>query len=100
MIANVTDELDKFNKDNTQRIMYELQSFDEKLDNLRNKYLAQKSRSKSGSNVNDMHDDLNKLQEEMDIVNEKYISLKYQIEGAQRNFIFLIEIASRNISSI
>ena len=23
------DELDKFNKDNTQRLMYELQSFDE-----------------------------------------------------------------------
>lgn len=29
------EELDEFNRDNTQRIMYELQSFDDKLDRVR-----------------------------------------------------------------
>jgi len=80
-------ELEKFNKENTQRIMYELQAFDEKLDNLRNKY-ANFMKSRGGKPGADLGDELNKIKEEMDIVHDKYISLKYQVEGAKQKYFF------------
>jgi len=83
-------ELDKFNKDNTQRIMYELQAFDDKLDNLRNQVVALKAKNKSSDKASSSlnTEELNKMKDDMDLVFERYINLKYQIEGAKKKYLF------------
>jgi hypothetical protein len=81
-------ELEKFNKDNTQRIMYELHAFDDKLDNLRNMAVTLKSKSKADKSNTITNEEWNKLRDDMDLVYERYINLKYQIEGAKKKYLF------------
>jgi hypothetical protein len=66
------------------------------LDNLKSRYLALKAKNKTADpNRADLGDEINKLREEMEIVNEKYIGLKYQIEGAYRNHFGLYNSLSK-----
>jgi len=83
------NELEKFNKENTQRIMYELQAFDEKLDSLKEVISNIKSKHKS------LHDpklgnlpEMINLREDMEVINERYLNIKYQIEGAKKKYLF------------
>jgi len=82
-------DLDKFNKDNTQRLMYQLQEFDENLEQLKSKYYNYKTKTQgSDPSTPDAQEEWNKLLDEMEIAGETYTSLKYQIEGAKKKYFF------------
>jgi len=84
----MTDDLDAFNKKTTQRIMYELQSFDEKLDQLRMKFEKNKIRVHSEDQESKQVEEMEQFRKDMEIINDRYNSLKYQVEGVKKKFFF------------
>jgi len=81
-------DLDAFNKKTTQRIMYELQSFDEKLDQLRMKFEKNKIRVHSEDQESKQVEEMEQFRKDMEIINDRYTSLKYQVEGVKKKFFF------------
>lgn len=68
--------------------MYELQSFDEKLDSIKNKFLIYKTKLKQGDKNVELSEEVNKLKEEYEIIREKHSHLKHQISGAKKKYFF------------
>jgi hypothetical protein len=62
--------------------MYELQGFDDKLELIKNKYLAAKAKMKQGDKNIELSEDMNKVKEDLDILREKHGAVKNQMEGA------------------
>jgi hypothetical protein len=62
--------------------MYELQNFDDKLELIKNKYLAAKARVKQGDKNIELSEDMNKVKEDIDVLREKSNGVKNQMEGA------------------
>ncbi len=63
--------------------MYELQAFDEKLDSLKAAIISVKSKFKSPHDPKLTNSpEIINLKDDMEVINERYLNIKYQIEGA------------------
>lgn len=63
--------------------MYELQAFDEKLESLKATIINAKSKLKNAHDPKLLNSpEMIKLRDDMEVINERYLNIKYQIEGA------------------
>mmetsp|Transcript_76412 Transcript_76412/g.88840 ORF Transcript_76412/g.88840 Transcript_76412/m.88840 type:complete len:513 (+) Transcript_76412:104-1642(+) len=97
-------ELDKFNRNNTQRIMYELLALDEKIDDVQNEMnklnyqihkppVVKENKDKKGQlteeeKYEDEDSQEDEFKDQKTLLKQYYHNMKYQIEGARKKSLF------------
>lgn len=87
------DELEKFNKENTQRINYELQSLEEKIDGVRHDLIS-KAKPPKGEyftnfpNKNVKIETIIPIKQEIEFLDDRFSQIKYQIEGSKKKYLY------------
>ncbi|KRX00344.1 hypothetical protein PPERSA_10843 [Pseudocohnilembus persalinus] len=84
------DKLDKFNKQNTQRIVEEFQLIDKKLKQLYDKSIKDLNDEIDDYDPNSYDDFMRQANnlKEYDLINQKYQDLVIQVNGSKRHFLY------------